>query len=248
MLCSFLEIQPGGARGSEVLRVGFTGPAIIRSEYLGAHELRLGIETVKRRSGPSVIMDRFRRLSIEIDAGPGRHGDLTGYDEGTLILLGSRVYNRLTRKYLDDSDDAFFAWVRAPNNERTFAPRSSADNNLPYRRSPGPGEHPASVRTCQLAVIERHWDRHHNRWVFILAGIGALATTGAAKYLAENWRVLERRIRKGLLEPQFGLLLEFPDCLPDLDREEDLSDIPAPIVLRVADRATYAMPVDGTLT
>jgi hypothetical protein len=247
ILCSFLQVQPGGAHGMEPLRVGFTGPAIIRSEYLGAQALQACIETVQRRTGPNVAMDRWRRLAVTIDASPAHLADRERYADGTLILLGSKVYNRLTQKYLDDNDASFFMWTKAANGERTFVPRRGADANLPVRRRPAQGEDPLTVRTTQLAIIERHRDEEFGRWVFVVAGVGALATTGAAKYLAQNWRLLERKIRKGHLQPEFGLLLEFQNCAHDLDLTDDISNIPRPRVLRVTDSIMYSEPANGVL-
>jgi hypothetical protein len=244
--CSFLRIQSGGAHGNEVLRVGYTGPAIIRSEYLGAQALKGSLERVRRGNGTGIAMDRFRGVSIDIDAS-SHVVEATKGGEGTLVLMGSRIYNGLTKKYFDDNPATLFEWARAKNRERTLTPRNRPDKNLPFRRPPRVGEDPTTIQCSQLAAIERHWDAEHARWVFLLVGVGALATTGAAKYLAENWRLIERKIRKHELEAEFGLLLDFENCRADLMLEEDLSDIPEPTVLRVADRKNYSQPTDGRL-
>ncbi|MEU4159800.1 hypothetical protein [Actinoplanes sp. NPDC026670] len=247
ILCSFLRIGSGGASGTERLRVGFTGPAIIRSEYLGAHLLRVTLENAPRRSRVANVLNRFRPLTIDIDAA-SQALEATRGGEGTLVLMGSRVYNSLTRKYFDDNDRSFFQWVRSANGERTLQPRRGQDQNLPVRRAPLADEDPSSVRSTQLAVLERLWDSEHERYVFLLVGVGALATTGAAKYLAENWRMLDRKIRKGRLGREFAILLNFAECLADLTLEEDISDIPKPTVLCITDRTTYTVPVGGILT
>jgi hypothetical protein len=243
--CSSLNILPGGAQGTETLRIGFTGPAIIRSEYLGAQSLRSSIELATSGTGKTLNMDLLHRLTISIDASPGAFDENADYNSGPLILLGSRVYNRLTKKYFDDGDKTFFTWTRAPNGERTFARRNGVDNDIPYRERAAVGEAPETVITSQLAVIERIWDNENKRWVFLIVGVGALATSGAAKYLAENWRLLESRIRKGKIGKSFAIMLAFEKCPHDLTSDMSLSDLPTPRVIRIADANSYSEPING---
>jgi hypothetical protein len=172
---SFLRIQPGGAAGTEGLRKGFTGAALIRCEYLAARSLRLSLDG-RRVSRPLLRVPNalYKPIDIVIDASPPSTLDETTQYGEPLIILGSRVYNRLAKKYFDDNPDCYFLWDKTEDDERTFSFRRDSSRKFPGRQQPKGGEDPTTFRADQLAIIERHYDEANERWVILTIGIGAV--------------------------------------------------------------------------
>jgi hypothetical protein len=158
------------------------------------------------------------------------------------------VHNALTDRYFDANGNSHFVWTRNSHRQRAFVLRRQPDREFRGRRAPTEAEAGGVYVTDHQAIIERIYDRDHKRWVIVVAGVGALATAGATKYLMNNWNRFDREIRRKMLDPEFGILLLFENCLHDLDLEHDISDIPEPRVLAVAGRTQIIEPLDAPQT
>ena len=122
---------------------------------------------------------RFVSLAViepTIEVSPEPH-ELTGLAT-TVISLGSQVYNAVSRRYLVESPGNFeFAKTRA--GERAILIKSGGGRGQ-YLVRDEPGK--------EIGVIERIFDSEKPQTFFICAGLGASATLGCARYLAEHWR------------------------------------------------------------
>jgi hypothetical protein len=248
-----LDVRPGGTQTKIPLRMGFRGPALVRSEYLAACAIRESLDTVghfgRRVLRPTRI---FRVPPCHVDAAPASvAAGASLLPHQSLILLGSSLNNCLTEKYFDSNSNTFFLYLRTDDGERNFRLRNDQHRALPSRRPPHADEDRAWIVTTQAAVIERHFDRENGRYVICIMGVGALATAGAGRHLAKYWEDYYRRISLGQLAEEFGVYLAFNNCPPDLSIEKDLSDIPDAHTILFVDKnhidEPYANPENPTM-
>lgn len=101
---------------------------------------------------------------------------------------------------------------------------------------------PGVQRSNQLAIIERHWDEQGGRVIFLICGVGSLATASAIKFVVEQYSAccqLQDRYGK---EPNndWALLLKVEHEPDDLIGAQSFQQIPAAIIQRlVSDRIEH---------
>ena len=205
---SRLEIKPGGTTGFENLTKGYHGPGIIRIEYKGALLVRdlLYLRFIARlpNSIKRIITEKYITLANidpSIDVSPSKLDEIPDHN---LILLGSSIYNLATKEMLKQS-----------SSEYEFFRKENGALSLRLRRECL--EIPGREAGRELGIIERINDTRKGRTTFICAGLGASATYGCARYLAENWRHLRRYYK----ENEFSLCLAFPNQKPNDDKVTD---------------------------
>ncbi|HEY8545235.1 MAG TPA: hypothetical protein VIL36_09310 [Acidimicrobiales bacterium] len=226
MYLSNLAIQPGGAAsrdGEPDVAIGFTGPAIIRSEYRAAQiveRLLTGGRLLVRPKGLNEwLRGRLPTLSVpdvRIDVAPDPFQQRAAEN---LVLLGSRVYNSLTAHYFEDNPLSYFSFDRVPDP-------SDPTETLRVIRIAGRTEPVPVVRATvdgrgtELAIVERLLDEENDRIIFAIYGFGAASTAGATRFLAEHWEDFAELVER--FGPRVGVLMAFDNYPRDIERGEEL--------------------------
>ena len=193
---------------------------------LGSHNQQLIYQRPRRRSSAS----REHRIDLELavarndiqallyvsslfDSTPSCpnimqvDGDIVEQCDSSFISFGLSS-NDCTHLYLDESDDPLFEIVEDGSGSEYLRMSS--------------GREYVSTTDKQFGLILRHTPANQGvpgrRW-FIIAGLGASGTTGAAWFLSHNWRELAKRTRPG---SDFAVIVS---CSPHTDRTAKLIDI-----------------------
>lgn len=197
---SRMEIKPGGTVGFEPLTYGYAGPSISKIEYEGALLVRnlvssrpLAILPKRIRGWLSQQYVTLITIDPTIDVSP-QTMDEVSFDN--LVLLGSNVYNLVSKHYLEHPSCNFY-FVKNEQGERVIKIREGGlkDVQIPGRSS-----------GRELAIVQRINDMEHGNTVFICAGLGSSATYGSVRYLVENWKELQRKYKQN----EFAICLAFP--------------------------------------
>jgi hypothetical protein len=206
---SRMEVQQ--TTGLAPITKGYVGPAVLNPELVGAIEAR---DLFK--GGHVVVLSRKIRdwlgqqfiavaaLNPTIQISPEPH-KLDGLPKQNVISLGSDVYNSLFRKHNERSQ--YLEFRKSDTGERGILVKSGGNKGLFLTREGG----------REIGVIERVNGSSANRALFYCAGLGASATLGCVRYLAQHWEDLFRE--NGLDE--FALYLVFPDQPSNTDTVVD---------------------------
>jgi hypothetical protein len=194
-------------RGLEPITVGYQGPAVLNPELVGSVQVRDLLKAsrvaVLSRSIREWLGRQFIAIApvdptIEVSPEMYRLDELP---KQNVISLGSQVYNSLFRRHNNHSK--YFEFRKGHNNERGILVRSDGDEGLFLTREDG----------REVGVIERINDSAAERTLFYCAGLGASATLGCVRYLAQHWEELFEE--NGLDE--FALYLVFPNQPSNLE-------------------------------
>lgn len=197
---SRLEIKPAGTEGFMPISVGYTGPSISKIEYEAALLVRSLVRSRSLALIPRTLRDwlgqqnvSIRELDPSIDISPRSIEEVAS---DNLIVLGSPVYNNVSKHYFEKSSCRFI-YGKDASGERGFKLRMSGIEDTPIQgRSAG----------RELAVLQRFNDPRHGNSVFVCAGLGGEATYGSVRYLVDNWKTLHRKYG----EREFAICLAFP--------------------------------------
>lgn len=202
---SRLEIKPGGTIGFEPIHHGYSGPSINKIEFEGALLIVSQLRSALLAVLPKRIQDwlgqrQVSLISVEpiVDVSPQHIGNLS-FDN--LVILGSGIYN-LAAKYYLDHERCHYCFDQEPSGERVIKIKSGGMRDIII---PGRASH------RELAIVQCIHDEKHGNTVFLCSGLGASATYGSVRYLAENWKQLYRKYKTA----DFGLCLAFPGQTPD---------------------------------
>ncbi|MDQ3953637.1 MAG: hypothetical protein M3279_11860 [Actinomycetota bacterium] len=228
---SRLDVLRGGSKGTDgVLKVGFTGPALMQLEYEAALYFRRllqdrfldalprPIRTLIQRRNPYLS-----RIDFQVDVAPDEHSYLSVLDYGvdSTIFLGSDVYNHAVRsiyrgnrtfvRFVDERTGKNFDSAHDDQGEPTFAVRTEDAWHVIAGRSRG----------REIGIIQRV-TLDTGRRVLMCAGISASATHGAARFFCENWRALRKRFD----EDDFLVVLAFRDQAADVRPVRPAEELP----------------------
>jgi hypothetical protein len=264
---STLNLDRGSTHGTEAIRAGFTGAAFPRSEFVGAQLIERTLRSksilVPYRFVDYILGKRFYTIApidIGIDISPIDPSPLA---DQSLLLIGTRIYNTLTQYLLDEGEGSTSsAEIYAHAIRPFFVYRHDKERASTFQRNPARPRNDMSEdtgslvgrsnqrrRSDQLAIVERHWDPYHQRVVFLICGIGSLATVGATRFAAEQYQVL-RKLQDtygGGRTGCWGIVLRFEDQYDDLQDHESIKAIPSPVIdTVVTDELTYNVAVGLT--
>ncbi|HEY7781836.1 MAG TPA: hypothetical protein VIC85_16715 [Ktedonobacterales bacterium] len=214
MYLSRLQIQPGGASGTEPITNGYVGPAIVKMDYDAGLLL---VELFQPRALaliPDVLRDLLSTLFIslaEVDA----HIEVAPTPEDfaedrhltqPLVACGGAIYNVISSHYLNQ-ERSFYYFAKNAAGHRVMRAR---DPQAPDLEALG------RSRGHELACIQRLREPTSDSIVFVCAGLGSGATYGSVEYLVRNWRRLWHRYG----DAEFGICLSFAtaeyDEMPDV--------------------------------
>jgi hypothetical protein len=199
--------------GFEPIKEGFRGEAVLNPELIAAVEFRDFLKAVRVAIAPRRLQDwlgkRFPSVAFidpKIAVGP----DLDGVDaalQGTVISLGSPVYNAIAARYLKGANAKYVEFCRTEHNERAFRVKwGSGDGVYLWRNEVGK----------EVGIIERR-NYRSGRSVFMCAGLGASATLGCARFLRKNWK----RLHDDFGKDEFSIYLVFKNHRPNEAKATD---------------------------
>ena len=194
---SRLEVKRQGTEGLIPIDRGFMGPAIIKIENDAALCVKEELEQKILAVLPKSILVwlgkqnlSLRSLKVPINIGPPKSAEssIHEYLNTNLILLGSKMYNLLSKYYLEDylprKSSCYCYYEKNKEGERIIGVRyRNGIEDMPLRgRSHG----------REIGFIHRFKDTESGINVFLCIGHGSSATHGSVKYLLENWRDLNK--------------------------------------------------------
>jgi hypothetical protein len=191
------------ATGLEEILKGYQGPAVQNAELVGAVEVRDLLKakrvavlsrTIREWLGRRFIAIAPVDPTIKVSPKKDHVDELPARQ--SVISLGSHIYNSLFRKHNEQS--RYFEFCKNDGGERGILIKMGPQKGDFLTRRNGQRE---------IGVLERVNDASGKRSLFYCAGLGASATLGCVRYLAQNWESLYRE--NGLNE--FALYLVFPD-------------------------------------
>lgn len=141
----------------------------------------------------------FRPIQIDVNASPMRDPDID-FSTRSIITLGSHGYN-IVSDYCVRKSLARLAITGDGTQISILQGQHSGE----VITSPGP--------QYDIAILEKIIDHTRgNTTIVVAAGLGVIGTMGAANYLLENWKTLEKEYG----EREFALVLQFgpADSLP----------------------------------
>lgn len=253
---SAMNVAAGSTTGTEPLTTGFTGLAIQRAELVAARRLEamLGSAPIPFHFKPldyvlGKLFFSFSKIGVEIDVA---YNGLKPDPTTTLILVGTRVYNHLTFALVREGKNTsqheraiapFFIYDCNEFGERTFIRNPARAPYAVKLRGPAiSGRIPGEKRSGQLAIVERHWDAPGCRVIFLICGVGSLATASAIKFVVEQYSACCRFQDRHGQEPHndWAILLKVEDETNDLIGSQSYEQIPpAAIRLLVSDRIEH---------
>lgn len=214
---SHLQVQKDGTVGFDELTSGYEGPALSRLEYKAALLTRDLFQGRLLEDLPGSIRAwlasrfvAFRDMDVGIDVSPLKEAEID-YD-GNLIVIGSNVYNLLTKHY-QDIGLASFQNIRLEDGERAFVITRGdlKDEDKKLKRE----------GNTEYGVVERFKDNQHGITVVICAGQSASSSFGSARYLVEHWKELDSKYH----DMDFSVFLKFKG------QREDAESVVTPIVV-----------------
>lgn len=253
---SALDVTAGSTTGTEPLKTGFTGLAIQRAELLAARQLELLLASnpipFRFKLLDYILGQLFFALSkIDVEMDVAYRG-IKPDPNATLILIGTRIYNHLTFELVREGKnqnqheraiDPFFIYDRNEFGQRTFIRNPARTrNSVKLQAPPVPGRVPGEKRSDQLAIIERHWDEAGRRVIFLICGVGSLATTSAIKFIVEQYSSCFRFQDQYGKSPNndWGILLKVEHEPNDLIGAQPYQQIPPATIQRlVSDRLEH---------
>jgi len=207
---SRLQIKPHGTIGAEPLNAGYSGPSVTKIEYEGGSLLRDALNSnilfllpkrlqgwLSQQHASLIVVNPSIEISPE-DLGTPPFDNMVS---DNMIILGGGIYNRLAKRYLEHSSCQFY-FSREEDGKRIIRIKNGGMKDV---------EIPGRASNRELGIIQKIRDEKHGNTVFLCAGLGSSATFGCARFLAENWRQLQRRYK----DEEFGICLGFPDQSPD---------------------------------
>jgi hypothetical protein len=216
---SRLTVKPGGTESLEPTSQGFYGPAISKLEYDGALLLHKQLESRVLGILPKSVQAwlnqntvALKTLDVPIEVSP-----LPPIEEAVfqcnMVVLGTSIYNRVAHYYLKEflpqNRERYFIYEKDPvTGERIIGIRQKgAQDTILQGRS-----HHREIAFVQRINIGVS-DEGDMISIFICAGLGSSATYGSIRYLAENWKILQRKYQNS----EFGVWLAFPNQAPNDD-------------------------------
>jgi hypothetical protein len=212
IFASNLVVNGGGTTALEKATRGYEGSALMEPEFKGALLIRDALDSQRVPDwlrALTSVKDRLRTLP-DIFVSPTPNGvtqELETYD--TLILIGSQIYNSLTKHLIRDGYFRFdevgqggktIRVIRGTNRvkasvERKF--RWQGRDNLP----PDEPSEPAFLQKVDYLYDGRR------RTIVTCAGIGIWGTFASAWYLASHWREIFDEVG----DSEFGIYLYAPE-------------------------------------
>jgi hypothetical protein len=231
---STMYIHERGTTALEEITQGYVGPALSKIEYQTA----LLLEQKLTERPVAIVPEKIQTwiggnffhigyANVQIEFSPWKGGwpavrDSIGHTlpAGTIIVLGSNIYNSVARWYLERLHDSSKC-----HQYLRFSVGESEEENGTKRRERSIVRYDKEHKTRQSlpsqpepALITRL--RDEERTVFICAGIRGWATAASGIYLLRNWRDLHTRFSGD----DFAVELICPK--PDGDLEDiDVKDI-----------------------
>jgi hypothetical protein len=234
---SRLQIQPRGAAGLEEVTHGSMGAAINESEFRAALILRdrfrsklVGFVPDSLRKWLNSPLIALSTLDPVIEISPPGEA---GFIPDNLILIGSGVYNSISRKYLDPKTSCL-SFAKDETGRRYLLvcrpdmPEAKVWRLLDQESSAPPVRNEIGIVQRVNVLDENRKDRKFS--VFICAGMGSGATYGAVKYLNENWRKLFKLYQ----DREFSVYLTFLNLDPESTPTKDPvpTFVTPPVVVR----------------
>ncbi|MFC4068435.1 hypothetical protein [Actinoplanes subglobosus] len=211
---SRLIVKAGAIETVEPVTKGYEGPVIFRLEHMGAQGIAdlfrskfLAKTPARLREWLSHRSPELSEVRVLIDTSPESMDNL---DTSTMVMIGSGVYNSLTKYYLDDHPDSFFRFEKQPDGNRAVQVRRGPRKHQLLR---GRGR---DAEDRELAIVQRLVDRETGRTAIVCAGMSTSSSYGAARYLVQDWQRLAKRSMGG----EFGVVLSFPHQINDVQRTD----------------------------
>jgi hypothetical protein len=164
----------------------FSGPAIPSYEFAVLEILHELWREPTLENLPKLLRPTFRRLSwrlqpVQLDLRSSPQHAAEVELGGSIVAVGGQHYNVATKLFLDTlrphmtiSDNGLGVVVLAPTGPENVKP---ADG----------------TRFDDYGIVQRLLHPPTNTTALVVAGLGTTGTTGAAHYLANNWRELSKR-------------------------------------------------------
>jgi hypothetical protein len=131
------------------------------------------------------------QLAVHVGASPQNPNDI---EFQNTITIGSAGYNEVTAYYHRTGGPYLELDVGVPSPVIRVLKGTQAGTTIP------------NPNTNDLAILERLHDSAHGTVVFVAAGLGINGSRGAAEYLFNNWRSLQRTYG----DEDFAWCLSFP--------------------------------------
>ena len=209
---SRIEIKPNGTEGHIPIDRGFIGPSISKLEYeaglliqeeLESKTIALLPKKFRDWLGKNSVTLKSLNIPIEITPEDKQEGNIKDYLNTHLFILGSSMYNLLSKYYLEEylpkKSDSYGFYEKYQDKERIigirFENKYLAD--IPFKgRSYG----------REIGFIHRFKDEDTGMTVFLCVGHGSSATYGSIKYLINKWPELHIKYKD---QAEFIIALAF---------------------------------------
>jgi hypothetical protein len=239
VLVSSVFVRKGGTLALESVTEGFSGYALIGSEYDYVQRLAQAIETKPFGQFLGAIAQRLSEdkasppIVVEVSGSPGYvEGDAIQRPDATIsslltsrnsvVLVGNALYNSSVEYFLTHAGkQSHFTFFRPDPSEGTDIPYGIAarpygeagDTAEFHRHRVADQSSPHVGLYCEYAFLQRA--PSSDQWpatVFVCAGTSTAATTAAIEQLG-NWRALLSRFGTR----PFGVLLEVYTPMRELE-------------------------------
>lgn len=206
ILVSRIEVKPKGSKPTEGEEIenGYVGAAIAKAEYEAADILYKKINPTWLAKIPNRLRDSLShkfisiaRLETKIDVCPKELDEIP--KRSNLILIGSSVYNRGTKFYLDYAKNHGFMFAREKDSRGEF---KRFIQLCEIGKKPIQIEGRSADR--ELGIIQKIKNDNGNS-IIVCAGLGDETTIECAKYLADKILKIESEYH----QKEFGICLGY---------------------------------------
>jgi hypothetical protein len=195
---STLFVRRFGASNYTMEPRSFSGPAVPSYEFaaLGIlHELwrEPTLENLPKLLRPSLRRLSWRLQPVQLDSRSSPRQAAEVEFGGSIVAVGGQHYNVATKLFLD----TLRPYVTISDDGESIVLLASEESII--------GDTSDETEFEDYGILQRLFHRPTNTTALIVAGLGTTGTTGAAHYLANNWRDLSKRFGR---EP-FAVCLGF---------------------------------------
>ena len=200
---SCLTLGDSAAKGFEQTKKGYTGSAIVPTENKAAIDLVNILRTRYYAVLPSGLRNwissqqlTFLSLNPQVEVSP--HSPDLCEPNANLILIGSGVYNVVSKHYLEENPGCLSFVTKLDKTRAVSVKKESFVGELRGRPD------------AELGVIIRRERGTTKGTVIICAGWGTASTQGTVGYLLSHWEELQRYYG----DAPFEVGLSFPGLQP----------------------------------